>query len=102
MVAALLVATDSLAAGTSGPTGAGFDSCSDFLSIRASTPERDVHAQWASGLIVGRLSASHHYVPEDLSLAEVAAQLTTRCTQDPKQSVLLAALAIAADYQHRK
>ena len=100
-VATLFVAAE-VAAETNGPTGAGSASCSEFLVNRPTLADHDVHAQWASGLIVGRLSAAHHYIPEQLTVGEVADRLRVQCLKNPNQSVLLAALNIAAEYQAQK
>jgi hypothetical protein len=55
-----------------------------------------------SGLILGRLSAAHHYIPERLTVAEVAARLKAECAKNPDQSALLAALSIATEYQAKQ
>jgi hypothetical protein len=48
-VAGLIVAVDTLAVDTNGPTGAGSALCAEFLTTRPGAPDNDIHAQWAFG-----------------------------------------------------
>jgi hypothetical protein len=84
-----------------GSFGAGALMCSDYLSQRGSQVDRDVAAQWASGLIVGRLSAVGHYIPEALTVQEVANRLGAYCERNSEHALVLAALTLARDYQAR-
>jgi hypothetical protein len=80
---------------------AGAQPCSDYLSQRVSQADRDIAAQWASGLIVGRLSAFGHYIPEALSVQEVATRLGAYCAKNSEHALVLAALTLAREYQAR-
>jgi hypothetical protein len=99
-ISALLVAGPSIAQ-TNGPIGAGAVSCGEYLSHRAMPPDRDTSAQWASGLIVGKLSAAGHYIPEDLTVHEVAARLGDYCSKNEAHQIVLAAMSLAREYQAR-
>ena len=101
IAAAAALATSQAQAQTNGPVGAGAQPCSDYLSERANQADRDIAAQWASGLIVGRLSAVGHYIPEGLTVQEVATRLGAYCVKNSEHSVVLAALTLAREYQAR-
>lgn len=101
LVIGLLLQSHSALAQSNGPIGAGALRCSEYLSQRASQADRDVFAQWASGLIVGKLSAAGHYIPEQLTVQEVATRLQEYCTRNTSHQVVLAALTLARDYQSR-
>lgn len=101
LVVVLLLQAHSALAQSGGPIGAGALQCSEYLSQRAGQAERDVSAQWASGLIVGKLSAAGHYIPDQLTVHEVAAKLEEYCTRNTSHQVVLAALTLAREYQSR-
>ena len=101
IAAAAALATSQAQAQANGPVGAGAQPCSAYLSERANQADRDIAAQWASGLIVGRLSAVGHYIPEGLTVQEVATRLGAYCVKNSEHSVVLAALTLAREYQAR-
>ncbi len=99
-ISALFVAGQALSE-SNGPIGAGAVPCGDYLSQRASPADRDISAQWASGLIVGKLSAAGHYIPEELTVQEVAVRLGEYCAKNFEHPIVLAAMTLAREYQAR-
>ena len=101
-IAVLALVSTVASAQTNGPVGAGAVQCSEYLSSRAASAERDIYAQWASGLIVGWLSSAHHYVPERLTVDQIADRLAAQCSKNRSQTLVVAALSVARDYQGGK
>lgn len=101
VAAATLLSISQAHAQVNGPVGAGALPCSDYLSQRAPQADRDIAAQWASGLIVGRLSVVGHYIPEALTVQEVASRLGAYCEKNSEHALVLAALTLAREYQAR-
>jgi hypothetical protein len=95
----VLIAGSAVAAEISGPMGAGEITCGEYLKAHTVPAERDVYAQWSSGVIVGIISITSQRIPPELTVERVARHLQAFCKADPSQSLFVAAASMSREYQ---